>query len=75
MSARTDRIAKLTALIAQTTAANQPNKAATLSGKLVKFKEMTDDHYDYLIALNTATLADPRLNSQNFYQSYYSQKA
>lgn len=74
MSARTDRIAKLTALITEATAANRPNNAAAFSAKLAKFEAMSDDHYDYLIALNTATLADPSLNSQDFYRSYYTKK-
>jgi hypothetical protein len=74
MSARTDRIAKLTDLIAVKIAANQPNNARKLQDKLVNFQEMTDDSYDYLMALNTAMLADPKLNSQDFYRSYYSRK-
>lgn len=74
MSARTDRIAKLTDLIAVKIAANQPNNAQILQAKLIKFQEINDDTYDYLMALNTATLANPKLNSQDFYRSYYSHK-
>lgn len=74
MSARTDRIAKLTNLIQAETQANHPNRAAKFAALCDKFADMSDDHYDYLIALNTATLADPTLNSQDFYRSYYSRK-
>lgn len=71
MSARTDRIVKLTALIAQATSDNQPNRAASFAKKLASFEAMTDDHYNYLIALNKACLADPTLTTQAFYKSYY----
>lgn len=74
MSARTDRITKLSALIAQTTAANQPNKATAFTAKLATFEAMSDADYDYLMALNTATLANPALNSQDFHRSYYTRK-
>lgn len=75
MSARTDRIMKLTALIAQATSDNQPNRVASFTNKLASFEAMTDDHYDYLIALNKACLADPTLTTQAFYKSYYSKPA
>lgn len=74
MSARTDRIEKLISLIAAKLAANQPNNAEKLQDKLADFQEMTDDHYDYLMALNEATLTNPGLNPQAFYASYYSPK-
>lgn len=74
MSARTDRITKLTNLIQVETEANHLNRAAKFTALRDKFAGMDDPGYDYLIALNTATLADPTLNSQDFYRSYYSRK-
>jgi len=74
MTARTDRIAKFTNLIQAETAANHPNRAAKFAALRDKFAGMTDDQYDYLIALNVATLANPTLNSQDFYRSYYGRK-
>jgi hypothetical protein len=56
MTARTDRIAKLTALIPQLIAANQPNRAAQMQDKLTKFSAMTDDGYNALMDLNRKTL-------------------
>jgi len=74
MSARTDRIEKLTSLIAQAKAVNQSSKAEAFSLKLAKFQEMTDDHYDYLMAMNAAILANPGLTTQAFHASYYAPK-
>ena len=56
MTARTDRIAKLTALIPQLIAANQPNKTAQMQDKLAKFSAMDDGQYDDLMALNQTML-------------------
>ena len=75
MTARTDRIVKLNNLIAAETAANHPNRAAKFAALRDKFASMSDDSYDYLIALNMAKLADPTINSQDFYRSYYSRRA
>ncbi len=74
MSARTDRVAKLTDLIQTATKANHPNRVTKFTALRDKFAAMSDDHYDYLMALNAATLADPTLNSQDFYRSYYNRK-
>ena len=57
MTARTDRIAKLTNVIPQMIAANEPNKAARMSEKLASFEAMTDDRYDALMDLNRQILA------------------
>lgn len=72
MSARADRIAKLTGLIQRETEANHPNRAATFTALRDKFAEMQDHHYDYLMALNAAKLADPNLKTPDFFQAYYS---
>lgn len=74
MSARSDRIAKLTALIQAEQDANHPNRAAKFTALHAKFEAMNDDNYDYLMALNAATLADPTLKPQDFYRSYYTRK-
>ena len=57
MTARTDRIAKLTNVIPQMIAANEPNKAARMSEKLASFEAMTDEEYDTLMAFNQQFLA------------------
>ena len=74
MTARTDRITKLTGLIQRETEANHPNRAANLTALRDKFAEMQDHHYDYLMALNAAKLADPNLKTSDFFQVYYSKK-
>jgi hypothetical protein len=74
MSARTDRITKLTALIQAEQAADHPNRAAKFTALCAKFEGMSDGDYDYLIALNAAVLADPTIKTQDFYRSYHTPK-
>lgn len=74
MSARTDRIAKLTGLIARETDANHPNRAAKFTALRDQFVGIQDHHYDFLMAQAAAILADPTLKPQDFYLSYYSRK-
>jgi hypothetical protein len=50
MSARTDRIEKLVALIAREEARNHPNNATNLRDKHAKFSAMTNYDYDEFMA-------------------------
>jgi hypothetical protein len=57
MSARTDRIAKLTAAIEREITAHHPNRAEKFAELRTKFSAMRDDQYDDLMALNARSLA------------------
>ena len=75
MTARTDRIAKLTGLIAECEVRNLPNKASKFTDLRARFEGWEDHHYDYQMALAAWCLENKDGDTQAFYRAYYTKAA